>query len=175
MDAQNTYSAYVGLDVHKETIAIAIADPERGGEIRFWGNINNDPLSIRRFFAKTGKKYPNMLSCYEAGPCGYRLYRQITAMGIQCEIVAPSRIPKSPTDRIKNDHRDAVSLARLLRAGELTSVWVPDETHEAMRDLIRARTASKKDTKIARQRIHSLLLRSGRIYDKKPVTIQQNK
>lgn len=170
MDTQNTYDAYIGLDVHKETIAVAIASPERSGEIRFWGNINNDPTSIRRFFSKAGKNYSTILVCYEAGPCGYPLYRQLTAMGIECQIVAPSRIPKSPTDRIKNDHRDAVSLARLLRAGDLTPVWVPDETHEAMRDLLRARSASKKDTKIARQRIHSLLLRAGRIYDKKPWT-----
>jgi transposase len=111
-----------------------------------------------------------MLVCYEAGPCGYGLYRQLQSMGIECQVIAPSRIAKSPTDRIKNDHRDAVSLARLLRAGDLTQIWVPDDTHEAMRDLIRARSASKKDTKIARQRIHSLLLRSGRIYDKKPWT-----
>ncbi|SER78748.1 Transposase [Nitrosomonas sp. Nm51] len=164
------HNAYIGLDVHKETIAIAIADPERAGEIRFWGNINNTPDSVRRTFTKLQNKYSSPLLCYEAGPCGYQLYRQLTLMGLECQVVAPSRIPRSPTDRIKNDHRDAVALARLLRSGDLTTVWVPDETHEAMRDLVRARSASKKDTKIARQRIQSLLLRAGRIYDKKSWT-----
>lgn len=172
MKTSNKYDAYIGLDVHKETIAIAIASPERGGEIRFWGNIDNTPNSLRRFFTKVGKSYPNMLVGYEAGPCGYTVYRQLVSMGIDCQVAAPSRIAKSPTDRIKNDHRDAVSLARLLRAGDLTPIWVPDATHEAMRDLIRARSASKKDTKIARQRIHSLLLRAGRVYDKKPWTVR---
>ena len=164
------HNVYIGLDVHKETIAIAIADPERAGEIRFWGNINNTPDSVRRTFTKLKSKYSSPLLCYEAGPCGYQLYRQLTLMGLECQVVAPSRIPRSPTDRIKNDHRDAMALARLLRSGDLTTVWVPDETHEAMRDLVRARSASKKDTKIARQRIQSLLLRAGRIYDKKSWT-----
>lgn len=172
MCATPSYSAYIGLDVHKDTIAIAVADPERGGEIRFQGNIDNTPDSIRRSFTKLTKKYPLPLFCYEAGPCGYQVYRLLTQMGMECQVVAPSRIPHSPTDRIKNDHRDAVLLAKLLRAGDLTQVWVPDETHEAMRDLIRARSASKKDSKIARQRIQSLLLRSGRIYDKKSWTVR---
>jgi len=94
METQNTYDAYIGLDVHKETIAVAIASPERAGEIRFWGNINNVPGSVRRFFTKTGNNYSKILVCYEAGPCGYPLYRLLTAMGIECQIVAPSRIPK---------------------------------------------------------------------------------
>lgn len=164
------FDAYIGLDVHKDAIAVAIASPERAGEIRFWGNILNKQYSIRRLFNKFLKSYPKMLVCYEAGPCGYQVYRLLTSMSIECQVIAPSRIPKSPTDRIKNDHRDAMSLARLLRAGDLTAIWVPDETHEAMRDLIRARSASKKDTKVARQRIHSILLRTGRIYEKKSWT-----
>lgn len=170
MNTTSTYSAYIGLDVHKDSIAIAIADPERGADIRFWGNINNTPDSVRRSFKKLKDKYPSLLACCEAGPCGYHLYRLLTQMGIECQVIAPSRIPRSPTDRIKNDHRDAVSLAKLLRSGDLTMVWVPDETHEAMRDLIRARSASRKDSKIARQRIQSILLRAGRIYDKKSWT-----
>lgn len=161
MSSTTPYSAYIGLDVHKDTIAIAVADPERGGDIRFQGNIDNTPDSIRRAFTKLKNKYPLPLLCYEAGPCGYQLYRQLTQMGLECQVVAPSRIPRSSTDRIKNGHRDAVLLAKLLRAGDLTRVWVPDETHEAMRDLIRARSASRKDSKIARQRIQSLLLRAG--------------
>lgn len=170
MSSATPYSVYIGLDVHKDTIAIAVAEPERGGEIRFQGNIDNTPDSIRRTFTKLKKKYPLPLLCYEAGPCGYQLYRQLTQMGLECQVVAPSRISRSSTDRIKNDHRDAVLLAKLLRAGDLARVWVPDETHEAMRDLIRARSASRKDSKIARQRIQSLLLRAGRIYDKKSWT-----
>jgi len=93
------------------------------------------------------------MACYKAGPCGYGLYNFLTFMNIECQIIAPSRIPKSPTDRIKNDHRDAVFLARLLRFGELTPVWVPDHTHEAMRGLVRAREATKCDCRIAKQRI----------------------
>ena len=170
MSSRIHYDAYIGLDVHKETIATAIASPDRAGEIRFWGNIPNTTDSIRRLFNKLSKNYPEILVCYEAGPCGYQVYRQLTSMSIECQVIAPSRIPKSPTDKIKNDHRDAMSLARLLRAGDLTTIWVPDETHEAMRDLVRARSASKKDTKIARQRIQSFLLRAGRLYDKKSWT-----
>lgn len=161
------YSAYVGLDVHKETIAVAVANPERNGEIRFWGNIGNTPTTLRRVIKKIQKQSPTIQICYEAGPCGYQIYRQLTEMGLCCIVVAPSCIPKSPTNRIKNDHRDAKELARLLRAGDLEPIWVPDETHEAMRDLVRARTASKKDGKVARQRILSFLLKASRIYDKK--------
>jgi transposase len=172
MSQSETYDAFIGLDVHKESIAVAIANPERSGEVRFYGNIANQANDVDRLFKKFRKKYPRLLACYEAGPCGYRLFRQLTNEGVECQVVAPSRIPKSPTDRIKNDHRDAVSLARLLRSDELTAVWTPDESHEAMRDLVRARTASKKDTKVARQRIQSLLLRTGRRYENKPWTRQ---
>ncbi len=143
-------AAYIGLDVHKETLAVAIAAPERLGEVRYYGTINNEAQAVRRLFQKLQGLYGNILSCYEAGPCGFGLYHQLTAMNIKCQVIAPSRIPKSPTDRIKNDHRDAISLARLLRAGELTPVWIPDLTHEAMRDLIRARAAAKRDSRVNR-------------------------
>lgn len=168
MSTEEQYDRFIGLDVHKEMIAVALAQPGREGEVIFYGNITNDPGSIERFIKKQAKAHQRMLVCYEAGPCGYRLFRQLTNAGIECQVVAPSRIPKSPTDRIKNDHRDAMSLARLLRSNELTAVWTPDESHEAMRDLVRARTASKKDTKTARQRIQSFLLRTGRRCDNKP-------
>lgn len=157
-------AAYVGLDVHKETLAVAIAAPERLGEVRYYGTINNEAQAVRRLFQKLQGLYGNILSRYEAGPCGFGLYHQLTAMNIKCQVIAPSRIPKSPTDRIKNDHRDAISLARLLRAGELTPVWIPDLTHEAMRDLIRARAAAKRDSRVARQRILSMLLRTDKRY-----------
>ncbi len=152
-------AAYVGLDVHKETLAVAIAAPERLGEVRYYGSINNEALAVRRLLQKLQGLYGNILSCYEAGPCGFGLYHQLTAMNIKCQVIAPS-----PTDRIKNDHRDAISLARLLRAGELTLVWIPDLTHEAMRDLIRARAAAKRDSRVARQRILSMLLRTDKHY-----------
>ncbi len=167
MQTINT-AAYIGLDVHKETLAVAIASPERLGEVRFYGNIPNQQQSIHHLFLKLKKQHGHLMACYEAGPCGFLLYHQLTAMEIECIVVAPSRIPKAPTDRIKNDHRDAVGLARLLRAGELTPVWIPDLTHEAMRDLIRARAAAKHDNRIARQRIQSMLLRTDKRYDKKP-------
>ncbi|EFN9844918.1 IS110 family transposase, partial [Escherichia coli] len=157
-------AAYIGLDVHKETLAVAIAAPERLGEVRYYGTINNEAQAVRRLFQKLQGLYGNILSCYEAGPCGFGLYHQLTAMNIKCQVIAPSRIPKSPTDRIKNEHRDAISLARLLRAGELTPVWIPDLTHEAMRDLIRARAAAKRDSRVARQRILSMLLRTDKRY-----------
>ncbi len=165
---QNSPSVYVGLDVNKESLAVAIANPERGGEIRFYGNIPNQQQSIHHLFLKLQKQYPSVMACYEEGPCGYGIYHQLMAMSVKCIVVAPSRIPKSPTDRIKNDHRDAVGLARLLRAGELIPVWSPDIVHEAMRDLVRARASAKQDCRIARQRIQSMLLRTDRRYDKKP-------
>lgn len=170
MNTSKDYDIYIGLDVHKDTIAIALANPERQGEIRFWGNIDSDFNSVRRVMNKLNKQYSSMLVCYEAGPCGYGLYHLMSSMKIDCIVVAPSRIAKSPTDRIKNDHRDAKVLAKLLRAGELTMVWVPDLSHEAMRDLVRARSAAKKDSKMAKQRIQSMLLRTGKKYDKKPWT-----
>lgn len=157
-------AAYVGLDVHKETLAVAIAAPERLGEVRYYGTINHEAQAVRRLFQKLQGLYGNILSCYAAGPCGFGLYHQLTAMNIKCQVIAPSRIPKSPTDRIKNDHRDAISLARLLRAGELTPVWIPDLTHEAMQDLIRARATAKRDSRVARQRILSMLLRTDKHY-----------
>lgn len=110
---------------------------------------------------------PDRLHCvYEAGPCGYGLYRQILADGHACEVVSPAHTPRRPGDRIKTDRRDAVTLARLSRADELTSVWVPDEVHEAMRDLIRVRNCATKDVRCARQRMTSFLLRQGRIWGK---------
>lgn len=148
---------FVGLDVSKDTIAVAIADPGRG-EPRFHGTIQNKPEDIRKLMKKLGN-HENLLVCYEAGPTGYGIYRLLLSMDIECMVVAPSLIPKRSGDRVKTDKRDSTRLAQLLRAGELTSVWVPDEDHEALRDLIRARHDAREDLQSSRQRLVHLLLR----------------
>lgn len=150
---------FVGLDVHSQTIAVAIAEP--GGEVRSLGVIPNRPESVRKLIGKLGK--PHLLRvCYEAGPTGYVLYWQLTEMGVKCDVIAPNLIPVKPTDRVKTDRRDAEKLARCYRAGDLTPVWVPDAAHEALRDLVRARLAAKRDQLRARNRLSKFLLRQGR-------------
>ena len=156
------HAAYVGLDVHKETITVAVAEPGREEPI-YRGEIANRPKSVAKLLAKLSAAYEGglLLFCYEAGPCGYVLYRQILASGHDCQVVAPSRIPKAPGERIKNDRRDALKLARLLRAGDLTAVWVPDQEQERMRDLSRARDDMKGQQRKARQQLNAFLLRHG--------------
>jgi transposase len=130
---------YVGLDVHKDGIVVAVAEGGLRGEVRDYGRIANTPAALRRLVGKLGREGVELRFCYEAGPCGYGIQRQLSASGHECIVVAPSLIPKRPGDRVKTDRRDACSLAKLHRAGELTAVWVPDAGHEAMRDLVRAR------------------------------------
>jgi len=137
--------AFVGLDTSKTKISVAVADGGRCGEVRFYGDIDSSPDAVNRLVKKLSAKYRRLHLCYEAGPCGYGLHRQLTALGHQCDVVAPSMIPIRPGDRIKTNRRDAITLARLHRAGELTPVWVPDEAHEAVRDLVRAREAAMLD------------------------------
>jgi len=151
---------YVGLDVHAKTISVAVA-VEGGGEALAMGTIPNTPEAVARLVKKLGDRR-TLRVCYEAGPCGYVLFRQLTKMGVHCVVVAPSLIPVRAGDRVKTDKRDALKLARLYRAGELTAVWVPDDAHEALRDLVRAREAAKKDQGRARQRLSKFLLRQGR-------------
>src|SRR4051794_20706497 len=134
--------AFVGIDAAKSRNAIAIAEAGRAGEIRYLGEVDATPQSMRKVVARLAAKYPRLHFCYEAGPTGYGLYRQLTALGHDCIVVAPSLIPRKPGVRVKTNRRDAIALARLLRAGELTPVWVPDEAHEAVRDLVRARDAA---------------------------------
>jgi transposase len=151
---------FVGLDVHAETIAIAVAEVG-SEEIRWLGKIPNREDSIRRLVRKLGRA-EDLRVCYEAGPTGYVLYWQLTALGVKCEVVAPTLVPVKSGDRVKTDRKDALKLARCYRAGDLTPVWVPDAAQEALRDVVRAREAAKRDQLRARHRLSKFLLRHGR-------------
>lgn len=149
---------FLGMDVHAETIAVAIAEPD--GEVRSLGTIANREDSIRRFIKKLGS--PEQLrACYEAGPTGFVLYWQLAQLGVECAVIAPTLVPKKPGDRVKTDRRDALKLARSHRSGDLTAVWVPDGASEALRDLVRQREAAKQDQLRARHRLTKFLLRTG--------------
>jgi transposase len=156
--------AFIGIDTSKLRNAVAVAEEGRGGEVRYFGEIDTTEAATRKFVSKLSAKYSRLTFCYEAGPTGYGLYRLIGKLGHDCIVAAPSLIPKKPGDRVKTNRRDAIGLAKVLRAGELTAVWVPDERHEAMRDLSRAREAARKDLKGKRQQVSSFMLRLGRHY-----------
>jgi len=149
---------FLGLDVHAETIAVAVSEPE--GEVRSLGTIPNRAESIRKLIKKLGPA-AKLRACYEAGPTGYVVYWQLAELGVECEVVAPTLVPVKAGDRVKTDRRDAEKLARCYRSGDLTAVWVPDEGSEALRDLVRAREAAKQDQTRARHRLSKFLLRSG--------------
>lgn len=162
---------YVGLDTDKKHIDVGLAEPLPDGEVRYWGKLANEPASVDRLVKRLQKADRQLVVCYEAGPCGYGLYRQLNGKpGVTCQVVAPSMIPRRPGDRVKTNRRDCLSLARLLRSRELTAVWVPSVPHEAMRDLIRARSAAHGDMNRCRQRIGSFLLRQGVSYGGNPWT-----
>mgnify|MGYP001815284293 CR=1 FL=1 len=164
----NEIQAYVGLDVHKDTISVAVAEVGREAEVRSWGAIPHETAAINRLVKRLHKKFGTFECVYEAGPCGYGLQRHLAGLDVACRIVAPSKIPVQPgRKRNKNDTNDALSLARLHRAGELTYIWIPDAVHEAMQDLVRARRTSSYQVRKARQRISCFLLKHGRRYERK--------
>src|SRR4029077_2033713 len=152
---------YVGLDVHKEGVVVAVAEGSLRGEVREYGRIANTAGALDRLVRKLGREGVKLRLCYEAGPCGYGIQRHLSARGHECVVVAPSLIPRRAGDRVKTDRRDAASLARLHRAGELTAVWVPDAGHEAIRDLVRARLDAVHALRRARQQLSGFLLRQG--------------
>lgn len=152
---------------------MAIAEAGRDGEVRHYGTIANSPEAIARFARRLAAKHGSVEVCYEAGPCGYAIHRQLVDLGLACRVIAPSHTPHKAADRIENDTRDAVALARLLSAGELTTVWVPDEVHEAMRDLIRARQTAADGVRQARAHIQMFLLKHNIRYDGKTWPIRR--
>lgn len=157
---------FVGIDVAKMRNAVAVADGERGGEVRFVGEVDASEESMRRVVKRIATTCERAHFCYEAGPTGYGLHRLITSLGHSCTVGAPSLIPKKPGDRVKTNRRDAVGLAKLLRAGELTAVWVPDEGHEAIRDLVRARAAAVESQRVHRQQVSGFMLKHGRVFQR---------
>ena len=152
---------YIGMDVHKESIEIAIAEEGGNQEVRRYGRIDGELDCFERVVRKLVASGKQLRFVYEAGPCGYHLYRQLRAKGLECKVVAPSMVPKKSGDRVKTDRRDAVNLARLERAGELTAVHVPELEDEAMRELSRAREAAKRAETQAQHQLQGLLLRHG--------------
>src|SRR5215208_30459 len=168
---QQDSAAFVGLDTSKMKISVALAEEGRQGDVRFLGDVDHTPEAVRRLVTKLAGKYGRLLFCYEAGPTGYGLQRQISALGHDCAVIAPSLIPKRPGERVKTNRRDALTLARLHRAGELTRIWVPDPGHEGVRELVRARDAAMADLRAKRQHLQSFLLRHGRLFPgRKPWT-----
>jgi len=162
---------WVGLDTDKKHIDVAVAEPLPGGEVRYWGQIAADPASLDRVIKRLRRDDRKLVVCYEAGPCGYGIYRQLNDKpGVTCHVIAPSMTPRRAGVRVKTNRRDSMTLARLLRAEELTAVWVPDPAHEAMRDLVRARGRAVEALMRCRQHIGGFLLRQDVRYIGAPWT-----
>jgi transposase len=162
--AMKDSNTVVGLDVHKNSISIAVAETGGSMEVRHYGRIGGTMDALDRVVRKLVSKGSTLRFVYEAGPCGYEIYRHLTGKGFSCKVIAPSKTPKKSGDRIKNDRRDAETLARLERAGELTAISVPCEEDEAMRDLTRAREDAVRALKTARHQLNAFLLRYGKRY-----------
>jgi transposase len=156
---------FVGLDVHKDSIAVAHAQGRSADAPVFVGTIGTRQADLDQLVRRLQSKTADLVFAYEAGPCGYVLHRYLTGQGFTCQVVAPSLIPKKPGDKVKTDRRDAIELARLLRNGDLTRVYVPSVDDEAMRDLCRARDAARLTRKNAKLRLKAFLLRLGRRYE----------
>jgi transposase len=165
--------AYVAFDSSKLRHSVAIAEAGRSGEVRLYGEIENSAAAIAKLVRRLAGKYSRLSFCYEAGPTGYGLYRQMRELGHDCMVVAPSLIPKKAGERVKTNRRDALSLAKLLRAGELTAVWVPDARHEAIRELTRARGVAAADLRRKQQQVSAFLLRNDLHYAEEKKTWTQ--
>jgi transposase len=157
---------YVGLDVHKDSLAVAYAPDDRGAEVVSLGPIGTRQCDIDKLIRKLQSKGPaTLVFVYEAGPCGYGLYRYLTGKGFACHVVAPSLIPRKAGDRVKTDRRDAMTLARLMRSGDLSAIYVPGVEDEALRDLSRGRDDAMQDLKRSKRRLKSFLLRQDIRYE----------
>lgn len=165
MKESSKTTIYVGLDVHKDSIAVAYAPEDRGAEIVSRGAIGPRQCDIDKLIRQLQSKGATLVFVYEAGPCGYGLYRYLTRKGFACHVVAPSLIPRKPGDRVKTDRRDAITLARLMRSGDLTSIYVPQIEDEALRDLSRGRADAMQDLKRSKRRLKSFLLRQDIRYE----------
>ncbi len=159
---RDRYAAYIGMDVHKDTVTYAVALPGRA-TAQFRGEIAHTKKAVNRLIQRLNDEFAGelLLFCYEAGPTGYHLQRYITGTGHDCQVVAPSKIPNKPGERIKTDRRDALKLAQYLRSGDLTAVWIPDQEQEALRDLARARSDMKAQELRSRQQLNAFVLRHG--------------
>ncbi len=169
-------TVFIGLDVHKMSISVTTAEDGREGAVRFCGEVANTPEQVRKLAERLSRSGDRLEFCYEASGCGYGIYRQLTEAGHGCLVAAPTLIARKPGDRIKTDRRDSQMLALQHRAGGLTAVWVPDEVHEAMRDLVRARGDAVMALMRARQQLLAFLLRHGRTYPVgKPWTLRHRR
>jgi transposase len=162
---QSSKTLYVGLDVHKESIAVAYAPEDRGAEVVSLGPIGTRQCDIDKLIRRLESKAATLVFTYEAGPCGYGLYRYLTGKGLACQVVAPSLIPRKAGDRVKTDRRDAMTLARLMRSGDLSAIYAPGIEDEALRDLSRGRDDAMQDLKRSKRRLKSFLLRQDIRYE----------
>src|SRR5262245_55037187 len=156
------HNMYIGMDVHQKTIDITVAEEGREGSVWRFGTIGGDLKSVDRAVDKLLTYGAKLHFVYEAGPCGFVLYRYLTARGQQCTVVAPAAVPKKPSDRVKTDKRDADTLATTHRSGQLRAIYVPEPADEAVRDLLRAREDAVYARRVARQQLNSFMLRHGR-------------